>query len=83
MEHWCWFRLAVSELVGAVYRYLTTHLINIHITSRVFMLVLVLVVVIVFFVLPVYSVIVTNEDSQATSSGKSADTSQGGSRARQ
>ncbi|HET6929298.1 MAG TPA: response regulator [Candidatus Acidoferrum sp.] len=40
---------------------MSTHLINVHITSRVFMLVIVLVVVIVFFVLPVYSVVVTNE----------------------
>lgn len=48
-------------LVTAVYWYLSTHQINVHITSRVFMLILVLVIVIVFFVLPVYSVIVTNE----------------------
>jgi len=48
-------------LVAAVYYYLSTHQINVHITSRVFMLILVLVIVIVFFVLPVYSVIVTNE----------------------
>jgi len=40
---------------------LSTHQINVHITSRVFMLILVLVIVIVFFVLPVYSMIVTNE----------------------
>lgn len=48
-------------LVTAVYWYLSTHQINVHITSRVFMLILVLVIVIVFFVLPVYSMIVTNE----------------------
>jgi len=48
-------------LVAAVYRYLSTHQINVHITSRVFMLVLVLVIVIVVVVLPAYSVIVTNE----------------------
>src|SRR5204863_7988277 len=48
-------------LVAAVYRYLSTHQINVHITSRVFMLLLVLVIVIVVVVLPVYSVIVTNE----------------------
>ena len=48
-------------LVAAVYYYLTTHKINIHITSRAFMLALVLFIVIVFFVLPVYSLIVTNE----------------------
>jgi len=47
--------------VTAVYRYVSTHQINVHITSRVFMLLLVLIIVIVFFVLPVYSVIVTNE----------------------
>ena len=55
------FALLFLSLVAAVYWYLSTHLINVHITSRVFMLVLVLVVVIVFFVLPIYSVIVTNE----------------------
>src|SRR2546428_7242341 len=48
-------------LVTAVYWYLSTHQINVHIPSRVFMLILVLVIVIVFFVLPVYSMIVTNE----------------------
>src|SRR2546421_11977428 len=48
-------------LVAAVYRYLSTHQINVHITSRVFMLVLVLVIVIIVVVLPAYSVIVTNE----------------------
>jgi signal transduction histidine kinase len=53
--------LSFLGLVAAVYYYLTTHKINVHITSRVFMLVLVLVIVVVFFVLPVYSVIVTNE----------------------
>jgi len=55
------FALLFLSLVAAVYWYLSTHLINVHITSRVFMLVLVLVIVIVFFVLPIYSVIVTNE----------------------
>jgi len=61
---WSWaLGLALSFvcLVAAVYYYLSTHQINVHITSRVFMLILVLVIVIVFFVLPVYSVIVTNE----------------------
>jgi signal transduction histidine kinase/DNA-binding response OmpR family regulator len=48
-------------LVAAVYYYLSTHQINLHITSKVLVFVLVLVIVIVFFVLPVYSVIVTNE----------------------
>src|SRR6266403_2280482 len=53
--------LLFACLVTAVYRYVSTHQINVHITSRVFMLLLVLIIVIVFFVLPVYSVIVTNE----------------------
>jgi len=53
--------LSFVGLVAAVYYYLSTHKINIHITSRAFMLTLVLVIVIVFFVLPVYSVIITNE----------------------
>jgi signal transduction histidine kinase len=48
-------------LVSAVYHYLTTHEVHLHITSRAFILGLVLVIVIVFFVLPAYSVIVTNE----------------------
>jgi signal transduction histidine kinase/DNA-binding response OmpR family regulator len=48
-------------LVAAVYYYLSTHEVHLHITSRIFMLALVLFIVIVFFVLPVYSVIVTNE----------------------
>jgi signal transduction histidine kinase/DNA-binding response OmpR family regulator len=48
-------------LVAAVYYYLSTHRLNIPITSRAFMLTLVLFIVIVFVVLPVYSVIVTNE----------------------
>src|SRR5882762_216869 len=63
-RRWSWaLGLALSFvcLVAAVYYYLSTHQINVHITSRVFMLILVLVIVIVFFVLPVYSVIVTNE----------------------
>src|SRR5216684_6027118 len=63
-RRWSWaigLALAFVCLVAAVYRYVSTHQINVHITSRVFMLLLVLVVVIVFFVLPVYSVIVTNE----------------------
>jgi signal transduction histidine kinase/DNA-binding response OmpR family regulator len=63
-RRWSWaFGLVLSFvcLVAAVYYYLSTHQINVHITSRVFMLVLVLVIVIVLFVLPVYSVIVTNE----------------------
>src|SRR6266576_2327198 len=47
-------------LVAAVYRYLSTHQINVHITSRIFML-LVLVIVIVVVVLPAYSVVVTSE----------------------
>jgi hypothetical protein len=61
---WSWaigLVLSFVCLVYAIYYYLSTHKINLHITSRVFMLVLVLVIVIVFFVLPVYSVIVTNE----------------------
>jgi signal transduction histidine kinase/DNA-binding response OmpR family regulator len=53
--------LSFVSLVAAVYYYLSTHRLNIHITSRVFMLALVTFIVIVFFVLPVYSVIVTNE----------------------
>lgn len=53
--------LLFVSLVTAVYSYLSTHQINIHATSTVFMLTLVLVIVIVFAVLPVYSVIVTNE----------------------
>jgi signal transduction histidine kinase/CheY-like chemotaxis protein len=48
-------------LVSAVYHYLTTHEVHLHITSRAFILGLVLVIVIVFFVVPAYSVIVTNE----------------------
>ncbi len=63
-RRWSWaFGLVLSFvcLVAAVYYYLSTHQINVHITSRVFMLVLVLVIVIVLFVLPVYSAIVTNE----------------------
>jgi signal transduction histidine kinase/DNA-binding response OmpR family regulator len=48
-------------LVAAVYYYLSTHQINVHITSRVFMFALVLVIVIVLAVLPAYSVIVTHE----------------------
>src|SRR5882724_11683951 len=54
-RRWSWaLGLALSFvcLVAAVYYYLSTHQINVHITSRVFMLIL---------VLPVYSVIVTNE----------------------
>jgi signal transduction histidine kinase/DNA-binding response OmpR family regulator len=61
---WSWalgVALSFVCLVAAVYYYLSTHKINVHITSRVFMLALVLFIVIVFFVLPVYSVIVTNE----------------------
>jgi signal transduction histidine kinase/DNA-binding response OmpR family regulator len=53
--------LSFVSLVAAVYYYLSTHRLNIHITSRAFMLALVTFIVIVFFVLPVYSVVVTNE----------------------
>jgi signal transduction histidine kinase/DNA-binding response OmpR family regulator len=63
-RRWSWaIGLALSFvcLVAAVYYYLSTHQINVHITSRAFMLTLVLFIVIVFFVLPAYSVIVTNE----------------------
>src|SRR5260370_26771306 len=63
-RRWSWaigVVLSFVCLVAAVYYYLSTHKINIHITSRAFMLALVTFIVIVFFVLPVYSVIVTNE----------------------
>jgi signal transduction histidine kinase/DNA-binding response OmpR family regulator len=63
-RRWSWaLGLALSFvcLVAAVYYYLSTHQINVHITSRVFMFALVLVIVIVFAVLPTYSVIVTHE----------------------
>jgi signal transduction histidine kinase/DNA-binding response OmpR family regulator len=53
--------LLFVSLVATLYHYLTTHQINLHITSRVFVLLLVLIIVTVFFVLPVYSVIITNE----------------------
>jgi signal transduction histidine kinase/DNA-binding response OmpR family regulator len=48
-------------LVELIYSYLSTHQIQLHITSNIFILLLVLVIAIVFFVLPVYSVIVTRE----------------------
>jgi signal transduction histidine kinase/DNA-binding response OmpR family regulator len=47
--------------VVALFYYLSTHEIHMHITSRIFMLALVLVVVIVVVVLPAYSIIVTHE----------------------
>ena len=63
-RRWSWalgLLLSFVCLVAAVYYYLSTHMINVHITSRAFLLALVLFIVIVFFVLPVYSVVVTNE----------------------
>jgi signal transduction histidine kinase/DNA-binding response OmpR family regulator len=63
-RRWSWaigLALSFACLVAGVYYYLSTHQINIHITSRTFMFALVLFIVIVFFVLPVYSVIVTHE----------------------
>jgi signal transduction histidine kinase/DNA-binding response OmpR family regulator len=48
-------------LVGAVYNYVSTHVIKLHITSRAFIFILVLFIVIICVVLPVYSVVVTNE----------------------
>src|SRR3981189_1047071 len=63
-RRWSWalgLLLSFVCLVAAIYYYLSTHMINVHITSRAFLLALVLFIVIVFFVLPVYSVVVTNE----------------------
>jgi len=48
-------------LTGLVFNYLSSHQIQLHVTSRIFMLVLVLFIMVVFVVLPVYSVIVTHE----------------------
>ena len=48
-------------LTGLVFSYLSTHQIHLHITSKTFVFTLVLFIMVVFVVLPVYSIIVTNE----------------------
>src|SRR5579859_959419 len=48
-------------LTALVFQYLSTHQIQLHITSRIFILALVLFIMIVFVVLPVYSIVVTHE----------------------
>ena len=48
-------------LTALVFQYLSTHQIQLHITSRIFILALVLFIMVVFVVLPVYSIVVTHE----------------------
>jgi len=48
-------------LTALAFNYLSTHQIQLHITSRIFILAIVLFFMIVFVVLPVYSVVVTHE----------------------
>jgi signal transduction histidine kinase len=48
-------------LTALVFNYLTTHQIQLHITSRILIFAIVLFFMVVFVVLPVYSVVVTHE----------------------
>ena len=48
-------------LTGLAFNYLSTHQIQLHITSRIFILAVVLFFMILFVVLPVYSIVVTHE----------------------
>ncbi len=48
-------------LTALAFQYLSTHQIQLHITSRIFILAIVLFIMVVFVVLPVYSIVVTHE----------------------
>lgn len=60
-----WLRLNLTLffvcLTALVFKYLSTHQIQLHITSRIFVLALVLFIMVIFVVLPVYSILVTHE----------------------
>jgi signal transduction histidine kinase/DNA-binding response OmpR family regulator len=53
--------LLTVGIIVSLFNYLSTHPVEVHITSKVVGAILVLVVVIIFVVLPVYSIIVTHE----------------------
>jgi len=61
---WRWglgLTLSFVCLTGLVFKYLSTHKIQLHITASVFVFAISLFITIIFVVLPVYSVIVTHE----------------------